>query len=419
MQELLFLSHRIPYPPNKGDKIRSYHLLAHLSRRYQVHLGTFIDDPDDWRHVEAVRALCATTCFVRLERWPARLRSLTGLLTGDALTLGCYRSRRLQAWVETTLQRANVQRALVFSSAMAQFVGGPRHRGLQRVIDFVDVDSDKWLQYSRAHRWPLSWIYRREQRTLLRFERAVATEFAASVFVSAAEAALFRRLAPEAAARTTYADNGVDTDFFDPDRDYPNPYPADVPVVVFTGAMDYPANVDAVCWFAQTVWPAVLRKVPEALFCIAGARPVAVVRQLGARPGIRVTGAVPDIRPWLAHARLAAAPLRIARGVQNKVLEALAMAKPVLATPAAVAGLAPCPLLADSVTAEPERLAERAIALLTSGSNAKIGPRGRAWVLEHYDWNRNLARIESLLEPAADIAPDREPEPNRRLEGVP
>lgn len=400
MQDLLFLVHRIPFPPNKGDKVRSFNLLRYLSQHYRIWLGAFVDDPEDWRHLDEVRRFCAEVHCVPLDpRW-AKLRSLRGLMRGEPLSLPYYRDARLQSWVDRVLAEHHIKRALAFSSAMAQYLRGPRYQRLRRVMDFVDVDSAKWAQYAAGKPWPLSGVYRREGRVLLDYERTVATEFAASVFVTDEEAALFRRLAPAVApARVTAIANGVDMDYFNPDRDYPNPYPADEQTLVFTGAMDYWANVDAVNWFARAVFPEILRAVPNSRFYIVGARPTAEVQQLAALPGVRVTGTVPDVRPYLAHAHLAVAPLRIARGVQNKVLEAMAMAQPVVATPAAMEGILPCPDLQESAADDPATLAQRALALLADpAQREQRGRAGRDWVLRHYHWERNLSRISLLLE---------------------
>ncbi|HEX9625684.1 MAG TPA: TIGR03087 family PEP-CTERM/XrtA system glycosyltransferase [Acidiferrobacterales bacterium] len=403
MDDLLFLVHRIPYPPNKGDKIRSYHLLRHLAANYRVHLATFIDDPDDRRHVDALRGLCADLYCADLQPIRARLRSLGGLARGEALSLPYYRDAGLRRWVTGKL--AGVRRVLAFSSPMAQYVldAGP---GVRRVMDFVDVDSDKWRQYSASRGWPMGWLYRREARRLLDFERRVAHEFDACVLVSAAEAELFRRLAPEAAGRIVAVENGVDSDYFSPDRDYENPYDADERVLVFTGAMDYWANVDAVNWFAREIFPGVQARHPMARFYVVGSRPTDAVHALGALPGVRVTGRVADTRPYIAHARAAVAPLRIARGVQNKVLEAMAMARPVLASPQAMDGIAPCAGLERLVGDSAESLARLAEALITGDDHDALGPVGRACVLSHYDWERNLAHIDALLE-GAGAAPRR------------
>jgi sugar transferase (PEP-CTERM/EpsH1 system associated) len=245
----------MPYPPNKGDKIRSYHLLAHLAARYKVHLGTFVDDQDDWQHAETVKQLCCTTHIAALNPLSAKLRSLKALATGRALTLDYYRDAGMRAWVQKTLELYPITQVVVFSSAMAQYAEGIG--SARRIVDFVDVDSDKWSQYAEKKPWPLSWLYRREGRVLLDYERQIAQDFDASLFVSQAEAALFRQRAPESAQRIGHFSNGVDTDFFSPEREYDNPYDDDEAAIVFTGAMDYWPNVDAVQWFAQEVFPAV------------------------------------------------------------------------------------------------------------------------------------------------------------------
>lgn len=263
-EELLYLTHRVPYPPNKGDKIRSFHLLKHLSQRYRVHLGTFVDDRGDWQYVDTVRSFCGENHFAKLNPSAMRLRSLSGPLSGQPLTLPYYRNAGLQHWVNNLLATRPVKRILVFSSAMAQYV--MHAHGARRIIDFVDIDSDKWCQYAGSKRWPLSWIYRREGRLLLRYEREVAKAFDASLFVSRTEAELFQRLAPESAAKTGYFSNGVDTDYFSPDREYPNPYGEREHALVFTGAMDYWPNVDAVRWFAQEIFPEVHAADPHARF---------------------------------------------------------------------------------------------------------------------------------------------------------
>jgi sugar transferase (PEP-CTERM/EpsH1 system associated) len=412
MHNLLLLVHRIPFPPNKGDKVRSFHLLQHLARHYRVWLGTFVDDPDDGRHVDEVRRFCADVYCAPLEPRRAKLWSLRGLATGEPLTLPYYRHTGLQAWVDRVVAEQGIQRALVFSSSMAQYVRRPPYDRLRRVMDFVDVDSAKWAQYADGKPWPLSWIYRRESERLLAFERAVAQEFTASVFVTTEEAALFRRLAPEVPAERVIAvANGVDTDYFNPDRDYANPYPAAERVLVFTGAMDYWANVDAVEWFARTVFPDIYRAVPDSRFYIVGARPTAAVQQLATLPGVQVTGTVPDVRPYIVHAKFSVAPLRIARGVQNKVLEAMAMGKPVLATAAAMEGIGPLgggsfthplekgELGGISVADAPAELAQQALALLADRAETeRRGRSNQAWVLRYYDWDRNLDRMLAVLE---------------------
>jgi len=398
MKELLFLAHRIPYPPDKGDKIRSSHLLRHLALRYKVHLGAFIDDARDWAHVGKLKEMCGETCFVPLRAMPARVLSLAALATGEPLTLRYFRSARLKNWVEDVLRSRPVERAMVYSSAMAQYLPGASAGRVRRVLDFVDLDSDKWRQYGERSRGLLRWLYRREAERLLECERSYAQDFDASLFVSEAEARLFTALAPKAAGRVAVVMNGVDTDYFSPERDYPNPYSADEAVLVFTGAMDYWANVDAVVWFTREVFPLVRASFPEACFYIVGARPAREVLDLGQVPGVRVTGTVPDTRPYLAHARAAVAPLRMARGVQNKVLEAMAMARPVVASPQAVAGISPCAELLEWATDVPSAAAQFLVAALRGSAATGRGEALREHVLRHYRWGDKLAQVESIIE---------------------
>ena len=406
MNELLYLTHRIPYPPNKGDKIRSFNILKHLAGHYRVHLGTFIDDPDDWRHVPELQRYCADVCVRPLSPRGAKLRSLAGLVTGEPLTLPYYRDRALARWTDRVLA-GGVRRALVFSSAMAQYLPA-NTGGLHTVIDLVDVDSEKWRQYAQRHRFPMSWVYRREGERLLAFERGLATRGAGLVLVTPEEAALFKRLAPEASEHVHAVENGVDAEYFSPDHVFDSPYAQREAPVVFTGAMDYWANVDAVEWFAQGILPAVQARVPEAVFVIVGARPTPAVKRLERLPGVRVTGSVHDVRPYLAHARVSVAPLRVARGIQNKVLEAMAMAVPVVATPEALDGLRWEPEAGVIAEQDAQAFAQRVAGILAddSGLPRRLAAAARQWVCAHYDWRSQMQGFSDLLEQrTAEAAP--------------
>ena len=397
MQDLLFLSHRIPYPPNKGDKIRSWNVLRHLARDYRVHLGCLIDDPVDLQYRDRLRDVCAEVYFGRLNPSVARIASLRGLATGDPLTLAYYRDRRLAAWTRSVVSRHRIRRAFVFSSSMAQYAFKPRPQRL--IVDFVDVDSEKWGQYAATRPWPLKVLYRREQRTLAEFERKVAAAADAALFVSDAEADLFRRIAPDAAAKAVAVENGVDTGFFDPAASRHNPYPGAGEVLVFTGAMDYWPNVHAVCWFAREVLPLVRVARPGAALWIVGANPSPDVRRLSELPGVVVTGRVDDIRPYIAGATAVVAPLRLAQGIQNKILEAMAMGKAVIASPKALEGIA-AEAGREVVVAE-DAVAPFAAATIEtlSGQNREaLGERARALVLRRYRWSASLARLNELLE---------------------
>jgi sugar transferase (PEP-CTERM/EpsH1 system associated) len=324
----------------------------------------------------------------------ARLRSLSALGANRALSLDYYRDAGLHAWVEAILQTEPICRVLVFSSAMAQYA---EHAQLtRRVVDFVDVDSDKWRQYSEKKMWPVNWLYRREGRQLLRYERQVARDFDASLFVSPPEAQLFRELAPESTHKIGFFSNGVDTDYFSPEHSFPNPYPTDELAIAFTGAMDYWPNVDAVQWFAQEIFPTVRAQHPHAHFYIVGARPSPQVQALASLPGVHVTGTVADVRPYLAHAGIAVAPLRVARGIQNKVLEAMAMAKCVIVSPQALEGI-------DAVAGRELMVAENAEQFSTMtagllGRSSTLGMHAREKVVAIYGWSNKLAVLDTLLD---------------------
>ena len=325
MKKLLYLVHRLPYPPNKGDKISSNNMLNFFSERWRVHLGTFVDDPDDWQYVDIVRGKCEESCIVDLPSSRRITGSVKGMLTGEALSLSYYHSAELQAWVAGTIERECPDAVLIFSGAMAQFVRGLLPDDVPVLFDAEDVDSEKWRSYAEAKSWPLSWLYRREAQKLLAYEREMAAATTASVFVSQEEAALFKQLAPESADKVVFRTQGVDNEYFSPVHELENPYEPGQKVLVFTGAMDYWPNIEAVTWFCEHVLGAVKAAEPDFLFCIVGMKPSADVQKLGELPGVRVTGGVPDVRPYLAHALAACLPLQLARGIQNKALEAMAM----------------------------------------------------------------------------------------------
>jgi sugar transferase (PEP-CTERM/EpsH1 system associated) len=403
MPDALFLAHRIPYPPDKGDKIRSFHILRHLARRWRVHLGCFVDDPEDWAHVERLKGMCAQVCAIPLDPRRRRLLALRGLVDGQPLTFTYYASRTLARWVAEVRAAHAPTLELAFSSGVAPYVArcGDRGRAL-RVVDLVDLDSEKWAAYAAAGRGFVAGLHAREAKRLAAAEVALTHAVDATLLVSAAEAADLRRRPGVRSSGVHVLGNGVDLDFFDPAVAcaflHPMPEAAGAPALVFTGAMDYRANVDAVLWFADAVWPALREAEPELRWWIVGSRPDRRVVALASRPGITVTGRVPDVRPWLAHATLAVAPLRIARGVQNKLLEALAMGCPVVATRNAAIGLDPTTRAVLTLADEPAAMAAAILRLLAdSESRARRARAGRARMAEAYGWPAQLAALDRLL----------------------
>ncbi len=397
MARILFLAHRIPYPPNKGDKIRSWHFLEHLLEQHEVHLGFYIDQPKDLAHVSFLKSKVKSLCFRRVGRISQITGALLGLLTGRPMTLSAYPTGKLKAFADNLFARDEIDLVFLFSGAVAPLVAG-KPGGVPVIADLVDVDSDKWAAYAEKSGFPMSWVYAREARLLFQFEAALAKSSSATTFVSEAEADLFRGKLPEDQRRgIDHINNGVDLKAFDPKRF------EDVSVsphtVIFTGAMDYLPNIEAVEWFAADVWPIVRRIMPEAKFIVAGAPVHARVKALAEQPDITVMGFVDDMAQTIAGAGLVVAPLLTARGVQNKVLEGMAMGKAVIATPAAKEGIDAAHgehlMVADGAG----DFAEAVIKLLQRPQEAaKLGTAARAHMTAHYGWARSLERLDGLVD---------------------
>ena len=397
MEPLLYLAHRLPYPPNKGDKVRSYHFLRHLASRYRVFLGTFIDDPVDWQHLDAVRELCADLYVEPLVPWMKRATVGTAFLRGEPLSLPYFRSQSLRRWAREVTVRERIGRVFAFSSPMAQYL--PELPAVRTVVDFVDMDSAKWGEYAARRGWPASALYRREAQRLQAFERATAQRADASLFVTDEEAQRFLAQAPECAERVITIRNGVDSEFFSPTHSYESPFAADEPAIVFTGALDYWPNGDAAVWFTREVLPQLRRHDPSLRFYVVGTDPDATVKELAGDPGIVVTGRVADVRPYLHHARVVVAPLRVVRGTQNKVLEAMAMARPVVATPVCATAVEASPGVELEVADDAHAFAGKVRALLQPERAAELGRRARERVLRDYAWSASFNRLDAALEP--------------------
>jgi polysaccharide biosynthesis protein PslH len=396
MRDLLYLPHRLPFPPDKGDKVRSYHLFQYLRHHYRVFLGTFIDDAEDQQYIPRVRELCHAAFIAPLDPVMARMRSLAGFFSGEALTLPYYRNASLAAWINRVVKENQIQTAVVFSSAMASYV--EKLPELRVLVDFVDVDSAKWSAYARSRPWPLSSIYDREARTLLAHERATAARATQSFFSTDAEATLFRSLAPECAYKIEGVSNGVDAEYYSPKHDLRSPFQPHDKAIVFTGAMDYWPNIDAVRWFAKEVFPELQERQPDLRFYIVGRRPAPAVRAL-ANDKIIVTGTVADTRPYLHHSAVVVAPLRIARGIQNKILEAMAMARPVVASESCAAPIEAAAGKELLTAGDRSQFIGQISELLGSPARAAaVGAAARQLVLERYTWSAHLSRLDAYLD---------------------
>jgi polysaccharide biosynthesis protein PslH len=395
---ILFVAHRVPYPPNKGDKIRSFHEIRFLSRRHEIDLAAFYDDPADAAFEKQLGAFCRSVTLLPLSKVRQMPMALIAMACGRPGTLGYYASRRMRAEVNRLFRERRHDAALGFSSSVAPYIDRLPTR---RVLDFVDSDASKWDQYAKASSFPRRLLYRYEAGRLSDFEFRMMRKFDASVFVAPRELAWLGDSGglDGVADRVHFVPNGVDLDYFTP-----APGASPDPDVIFTGAMDYYPNVDGVCHFAESVFPLVRARISQARFFIVGSRPAPAVRALDGKAGVVVTGGVPDVRPYLHRARVAVVPLRISQGLQNKVLEALATGLPVVTTPEVAGGLhgtADLPLFVEN---DPPSMAARIVEHLQKPRPpAEAAGRIREALKREYSWDTNLMRLESLLERSAQF----------------
>jgi sugar transferase (PEP-CTERM/EpsH1 system associated) len=400
MADVLFLTHRMPYPPDQGDGARSWRILRHLAGRHRVHLGCFYDRSAHKRHIVELEKICASVMCLPISPLLRRLKSLGALKSGDAMSVAYFRDERLMRWIAETFARWRPSEAFVFSSSMAPYLDGYRF-GI-RVIDMVDVDSEKWHRHADQRAWPMKAIYRREARKLRQVEIAAARSFDWTLFASAPEASLFLKRTGRSASRILAMRNGVDADFYDPAQVGPNPYPPGRKSIVFAGAMADRPNVEAAQWFVAEVMTALRHRFPAFDFWIVGAHPAARLRRL-ARGDVHVTGRIADIRPYIAHADAVVAPLQTARGGQNKVLEAMAMGRPVVATQAALEGL-DLKIGHEVLAASNAQQFANSIARLFGGEMKELGARARQRIVADYGWDASLRVLDGLL---AEPQPER------------
>ncbi len=403
MSEILFLAHRIPWPADRGDKIRSHHILRHLAGIAPVHVAAFADDARDMGFVKEMEPNFASL-HIELRDKPQWRSGVDALKSGQPVSIESFYSQTMQSWINDLLAANQISHIFCFSGQMAQYV--PADFAGKFIMDFVDVDSAKFQTYAQSGNPFMRWVNKREGRLLAEFEQNTAQRADMNFFVSQAEANLFMLRSKVAAQYIKPLGNGIDTVTYDPTADIPKL--KSVPkgkLVVFTGQMDYRPNIEAVCDFAANAMPAIRAAHPDAVFAIVGRNPSSAVQALAKLDGVLVTGAVDDIRSWLVAAKVVVAPLRIARGIQNKVLEAMAMSKAVIVSPAAAEGIDAqdgahfriacnvraeavqvCNLLANPVAAE------------------RLGISARMHVIDRYSWEQQLAMLDDLMRDARPLA---------------
>jgi sugar transferase (PEP-CTERM/EpsH1 system associated) len=385
---ILYLAHRLPYPPDKGDKIRSYRQLTRLARRHQVWCASFVDRREDAVHVRRLRRFCVSAVAVPLVRGPALIRAAAGTIRGRTVTESFYRSREMAELVRRWSRLVPFDAVVAFSSSMAGYALQASAR--RRVLDLCDLDSQKWLEYAEHSEPPLSWLYRLEASRLSRRERAWLDAFDAAIVISDAEAAGLDGIPrPEKLHVIT---NGVDLPV------HPRNHcgvPNEAPVIGFVGAMDYRPNVDAVSWFAEACWSELQAAHPEARFRIVGRSPGRAVRRLGSMPGVEVVGAVSDVQTELQSFDISVAPMRMARGLQNKVLEAMAAGLPVVLTTKAAEGINARTGEHFVVVDSADRMIRRILGLMADpAERQRIGLAARSYVARHHRWEDPLVRFE-------------------------
>ena len=405
---LLFIAHRIPYPPNKGDKIRTFNEIRFLSGYFSIDLVALVDDSDDFKYRDRLKTFCRTVHLFGLNRYLSVLRGMLSLVTGASISQGYFGHPGARKKVADLLSLTDYQAVVCFSSPTAGLLPGNfSGKGTRTIMDFCDVDSEKWGQYARSYRGPARFIYGLEARRLRSYEINLSRCFDASVFVSKAEADLFLSLTPYKDGVHAVS-NGVDYDFFsleDPGViDALEIREGHLPLVLmFPGAMDYHANVQGVAWFSTRVMPQLSTRLEEqgiqCRFDIVGKNPVNEVRSLAENGSIRVTGFVEDIRPYYRAADVVVIPLQVARGIQNKVLEAMAMARTVVATPQAVEGIGAVEDVHYKAAETPEQFTEEILELARSPELAReMGKRARCFIEEKFSWARCLEPLLGIID---------------------
>jgi len=427
---ILYICHRIPYPPNKGDKIRSFNEVKYLSKKHNVFLAFLIDDKKDLIYLDELKKYCETIDYdVIHPRWQ-KIKSIPYLFSKKPLSVPYFYSKKLQTAIDYRLLTVKFDVVFAFSSPMAEYVfrskviqfassspgrlkktginmpSGSRVNGQAKfIMDFVDVDSDKWRMYSEYSLFPKSLIYRNEWKRLMSYEKRVGAAFDISVFISDNELEIFKSYTPK--VKAVSISNGVDFEYFGDVRNVRDVRTNEVIEragrsdglnILFTGAMDYFPNEDGMIFFYRNIWPTVKEKLPQSKFYIVGGNPSKKLKSLPEKDNdIVVTGYVNDVREYMRKADVFVAPLRIARGMQNKVLEAMAAGLPVVATPQAAQGI-------DSnndsflfVEDSADKFAERTIKLSEMyPSNDDIEKR-ESFFRKRYDWDENMSLLDKLI----------------------
>lgn len=391
------LAQRFPFPPNRGDRIRSYHLLRFLSQHFEVCLGCTTDEmvsPDQLAHIQLY---CDSVAVGTTSRFTRILGAFHSAALGHSLTEGFFYSSQLSKSIQQMHRTKKFDAILVFCSSMYPYAIRGSLKTVPILVDLVDVDSRKWRQLAESNPIPKKWLYAFESHRVKQLERAIIKRAFALTLVSDQEAELFREDVG-AHLRLRGISNGVDTEYFSPlstaSRETSN---TAATRLVFTGVMDYPPNVEGILWFCREVMP-LIQSHTEVQLDIVGRRPNASVRKLASNPAVRVVGEVPDVRPYLAQAHIAISPLHLARGIQNKVLEAMASGLPLVVTPQSAEGIAAEDGVHFSVAETAAGFARRVVELAQDPKKRlQFAVSARELVVSKYSWSAKLAPFRQLL----------------------
>lgn len=399
IKRILHLAHRVPFPPNKGDKIRSFHILNFLAQRHELYLATLVDDAKDMAGLPALNKKVQRLIYARIDQFGRKLFSIREVLRRRSITVRYFYSPRLQNEIDDLIEATEFDAILCSSSPMAEYLFRSRHRNerlikMTKIMDLIDVDSYKWQQYAAATSGPKAWVYRYEAGKLAKYERCIYEYFQSILFVSEQEKAYFPMV--DTKNKLHAVSNGVDLQYFDNTSE--DTGGNERPTLVFTGMMDYWPNIEGMRWFIKHVFPGVRDSIPTVRLLVVGGRPTREVMRWRSIKGIEVTGFVEDIREYLEIADVCIAPLRIARGIQNKVLEAMAMRKAVVATPQALEGINLTPGTHAVSANSAKEFGAATIELLQDKRRACVlGQEARQCVEQYYSWGARLQSINSLL----------------------
>lgn len=384
---ILFITHKVPYPPNKGEKIRAFNIIKYLSRHHRIFLYSLCDNKDDLKYKKQLKNYCHSVNLYRPNPFLSSLRAFIYLFTRYPLTLGYFFSYWMKKDIKEILKKEPIDAIFAFCSSSAQYALDAKTRA-KKLIDFVDVDSDKWSNFSKASKFPLSLIYALESKRLKEWERKINKIYAASIVTTEKERGKLQIIDPSGKDKVNVVTNGIDFEYFKPQEKKSNLHS-----LIFTGQMDYLPNVDAVIYFYKEILPLIKKQIPDVVFYIVGRNPLIAIKKI-CKEAI-ITGFVEDIRDYLNKASVYVAPLRVCQGIQNKVLEAMAFGLPVVATTGVLEGIKALPEKEVLIGDTPEEFAQRVIELLLDEKRREaLSKNAQEFVQKNHDWNKNLSQLD-------------------------